>query len=663
MEIGFVSLLSSKAVTASGADVADDNATPAAAGSFSTLLTGSLVGSVNAGVASNAAKAKAADQSLEVVSVTVEDMPLPEVGGDLTEGVGDASINAATKDIPLDQMNIDSGVLKQVDFSSQTNMIAEQSVVTEGVNQPQKLLQTLLQPVTVQASVLNVKLSADAAAADQIAHTDELQPANAAPNEVQNMSLNAATLDNANSGTEAVRGLKALQSDTSESVSETTILQAPVLESTAITGSNANSIIDETVFETAQQPMYQSLELIARSAALSSGSTAKGDQIQPSESSNKLQQPKTLIDNDPSSLNLVKASAAEVAADLESGASPESIVSTAPVTISLAKLPNQLAKNVESSEEHADDEKKPASVTTEQNLLVADISNLINAIHTQKTPSGTGDTDVEEAAIMSDLKLNLKPLDVLSAAIRSPAKATSSQGTQGQDMLVSSDAKNSPNDLAAMVERILSQGAASKSSLSFEQMMQENSAASAQLSDVDGAASISAASSAQGLTHSQMDKQLGATKAKDDVAYRSGRPTVSEQVHVSVRKAISEGLDKLTVRLDPANLGKVEVRMEMNSNGTSHIVFTAEHKSTLDALQQDARYLQKSLEESGVKADAGTMEFNLKQNQTFNQNETGTESAREEILPPVRVAEDEVNDDAVTSHYMVRVTEGVDIKV
>ena len=88
---------------------------------------------------------------------------------------------------------------------------------------------------------------------------------------------------------------------------------------------------------------------------------------------------------------------------------------------------------------------------------------------------------------------------------------------------------------------------------------------------------------------------------------------VADQVHVAIKQANSEGLQQITIQLDPLDLGRVEVKMHVNSDGQTQISFTADKASTFDSLSRDARILEHSLQEAGIKADTGSMQFNLRQ--------------------------------------------------
>ena len=90
-------------------------------------------------------------------------------------------------------------------------------------------------------------------------------------------------------------------------------------------------------------------------------------------------------------------------------------------------------------------------------------------------------------------------------------------------------------------------------------------------------------------------------------------PVPIEQVAVQIKKAIGEGADKINIKLQPAKLGKVEVRMEIGKDGILTANVIAEKPETLELLQRDVRGLEKVLQEGGLKTDTQSFNFSLKQ--------------------------------------------------
>ena len=104
---------------------------------------------------------------------------------------------------------------------------------------------------------------------------------------------------------------------------------------------------------------------------------------------------------------------------------------------------------------------------------------------------------------------------------------------------------------------------------------------------------------------------------------------IADQVAVQIQKSLSQGNDKISIQLRPAELGKVEVRLEVGHEGRVTAVITADRADTLDLLQRDARILQSSLQDAGLRADSNSLSFELRGNgQTFDQAHDGTGNAR-----------------------------------
>lgn len=103
------------------------------------------------------------------------------------------------------------------------------------------------------------------------------------------------------------------------------------------------------------------------------------------------------------------------------------------------------------------------------------------------------------------------------------------------------------------------------------------------------------------------------------------RAQVNEQVNVQITKAIANGMDKISIQLKPAHLGRIDVQLEMASDGRVSAVITADNKDTLDLLKQDSRELEKAMREAGLQMNSGDLSFNLREN--GNQGQDGDDTA------------------------------------
>jgi flagellar hook-length control protein FliK len=69
----------------------------------------------------------------------------------------------------------------------------------------------------------------------------------------------------------------------------------------------------------------------------------------------------------------------------------------------------------------------------------------------------------------------------------------------------------------------------------------------------------------------------------------------------------------MTVRLHPADLGMVQVRIAQAPSGTTQVEITADNPSTLLALQRDQPQLHRTLDDAGIAAAGRTVTFHVAQ--------------------------------------------------
>jgi flagellar hook-length control protein FliK len=124
-------------------------------------------------------------------------------------------------------------------------------------------------------------------------------------------------------------------------------------------------------------------------------------------------------------------------------------------------------------------------------------------------------------------------------------------------------------------------------------------------------------------------------------------PAPVEQVAVQIKKAIGEGADKINIKLQPANLGKVEVRMEISKDGILTASVIAEKPETLELLQRDVRGLEKVLQDGGLKTDNQSFNFSLKE-QAQQQAANGRDKTNEQTNSDEQAFDETEADDAET---------------
>ncbi|KYG97504.1 flagellar hook-length control protein FliK, partial [Bradyrhizobium sp. DOA1] len=106
---------------------------------------------------------------------------------------------------------------------------------------------------------------------------------------------------------------------------------------------------------------------------------------------------------------------------------------------------------------------------------------------------------------------------------------------------------------------------------------------------------------------------LTATAATHTAVPISGIP-------IEIAAAIRSGKSRFDISLDPAELGKIDVRINIDRNGqvTSHL--TVEKAETLQMLRQDAPQLQRALDDAGFKTGSSGLSFSLRDQNSSGQN-------------------------------------------
>jgi len=85
---------------------------------------------------------------------------------------------------------------------------------------------------------------------------------------------------------------------------------------------------------------------------------------------------------------------------------------------------------------------------------------------------------------------------------------------------------------------------------------------------------------------------------------------------VHIAQQAQAGAKRFDIRLDPPELGRLEIRLDVARDGraTTHLV--VERAETLDLLQRDARSLERALQSAGLDTSKDGLTFSLKDQQT-----------------------------------------------
>jgi flagellar hook-length control protein FliK len=146
----------------------------------------------------------------------------------------------------------------------------------------------------------------------------------------------------------------------------------------------------------------------------------------------------------------------------------------------------------------------------------------------------------------------------------------------------------------------------------------------------------------------------GLRQAQD--AYQPPAPlTVNlPQMAFEIVRHAQLGANRFDIRLDPADLGRVDVRLAIDGTGVVNAHLTVERPDTLDLLRRDAGALGQALTQAGLDAGKTNLQFSLSQNPFTRQDgrpDPGGYSPPSPPAPTTGGAADPAVSPAITTVY------------
>jgi chemotaxis protein MotD len=115
-----------------------------------------------------------------------------------------------------------------------------------------------------------------------------------------------------------------------------------------------------------------------------------------------------------------------------------------------------------------------------------------------------------------------------------------------------------------------------------------------------------------------------------------GAPVPVHALAVTIAARASQGATRFDIRLDPAELGRIDVQLTVDREGHVKSKLVVEKQETLDLLQRDQRNLEKALAQAGVQTREGSLEFSLRdqggQNARGDQQQPDQRSSRHQVV-------------------------------
>ncbi len=124
------------------------------------------------------------------------------------------------------------------------------------------------------------------------------------------------------------------------------------------------------------------------------------------------------------------------------------------------------------------------------------------------------------------------------------------------------------------------------------------------------------------------DTSLRIDPALQPRVVQAGYQTSQQQLNLpqlafEIVRQVTDGNTRFQIRLDPAELGKIDVRLDIDRSGQVTARLTVEKAETLDLMQRDQRGLERALQQAGLDGQKTNLEFSLKQNPFAGQGNHG----------------------------------------
>lgn len=136
-------------------------------------------------------------------------------------------------------------------------------------------------------------------------------------------------------------------------------------------------------------------------------------------------------------------------------------------------------------------------------------------------------------------------------------------------------------------------------------------------------------------------------------------PVPLDALAVQIARKFDEGSSQFEISLHPAELGKVDVSLNVSQDGRVHAVLRAERAETLDLLRQDARSLETQLRQAGLDVGSNSLSFQLSQGGNQRQQASAADFAKTFSQDDGSATADIVK----TAYVAVRKRDGLDIHV
>lgn len=250
--------------------------------------------------------------------------------------------------------------------------------------------------------------------------------------------------------------------------------------------------------------------------------------------------------------------------------------------------------------------------------------------------SGATRTTVLPASSIEEVPVpELARIDV--AARKTAAATLSSAGTKPQSAVSGGGQTTGLTSPAAAALSASAQGAEKNADLStpimlaqrgntqpatIQPMLEAQSVVPQSTAEAPLPSNLTPVSSGQAVSQAQATQSLSFAQ---QMAQSAAQPP-AQQLGISIARGAKEGLDRIEIQLHPAELGRVDVRMELGHDGRIMAVVSAERSDTLEQLRRDIDQLERALADAGFDMDANSFRFEEGRGETAGKGEGGSDT-------------------------------------
>ena len=130
---------------------------------------------------------------------------------------------------------------------------------------------------------------------------------------------------------------------------------------------------------------------------------------------------------------------------------------------------------------------------------------------------------------------------------------------------------------------------------------------------------------------------------------------------VEIATQAKDGKNRFEIRLDPPELGRIDVRLDIDNKGIVTSRLVADRPETLDLLRRDAPQIERALQDAGLKTSDQGLQFSLRDQSFADRSDSAPPPATQFVLSD----EDTMPIEAARQGYgrLLGLGGGIDIRV